>query len=87
MRTSDAKRNKSCGCLKRDKWHQHQLDRKPKKPIDQLPDSIWSQFDNESDPKSICAKVSALGLYVPQFRRKGVSNTPNRLDETKRDSS
>ena len=84
MRTSDAKRNKSCGCLKRDKWHQHQVNRKPKIPIDQLPESVWTQFDSDiAPPATICAKVSALGLYVPQWK----PDPSRKVDATKKISS
>ena len=92
MRATNAKRNKSCGCLKRDKWHQHQVARKPRKLMPTLPESVWTPFDDSKlVPKAIITQVSALGLYVPQckgtIRPKSLKGNSPALHSTKESSS
>ena len=64
MRERDAKRNKSCGCLKRDAWHDRQVRRKPLTVAPPQTANVWAEYDDSKlGPMQICKAVAAKGLY------------------------
>ena len=68
MRRDNAKRNKSCGCLKADKWHEMMAKNKPKRIVKQN-NPFWEQYCNKGlGPAQIIANARKSGiLYQPDL--------------------
>jgi len=63
------KRNKSCGCLRADRWHEMLLKKKPKL-IERQNNPFWEQFCNKGlGPAQIIGNALKSGVvYHPDLR-------------------
>lgn len=79
MRLADAKRNKSCGCLKADTWHAAMVARKrlrEGKTSTTYGNDLWHHLQEQyphATPIELCQMGMADGPYVPgPVRRIGI---------------